>query len=86
MGVLDVLVGRRGPVERRTVTEERTFTLYRWCDRCHRTIRVTVEMQTARPASGYWRGRWDDAARRDAEARYQEEHVAHAHAQAGGAS
>lgn len=81
--MLDVLAGGPRPVERRTVTEERTFTLYRWCDRCHRTIRVTVEMQTPRPAAGYWRGRWDDAARRDAEALYQESHVARLHAPAG---
>ena len=56
-------------------TDEMTYTLSRWCDRCRKTVRVTVTMQTARPAAGYWRTRWDDAARRDAEAIYQTTHA-----------
>ena len=53
-----------------------TFTGYHWCDRCHRTVQTTIARQIARPAPGYWRDRWDEAARRDAEAVFQETHAA----------
>mgnify|MGYP000923809724 FL=1 len=53
-----------------------TYTHRHWCDRCRRTIRVTVSMQTARPAESYWGRRWDEAGRRDGEAAFQERHAA----------
>lgn len=53
-----------------------TFTGHHWCDRCRRTIRTTIPRQIERPADRYWRDRWDEAARRDAEAAFQAEHAA----------
>ena len=59
-----------------TAAGSRSYTLSRWCDRCRRTIRVTVAMQTERPTDPYWSRRWDEAGRRDGEAAFQERHAA----------
>ncbi len=57
-----------------------TYLLVRWCDRCQRPVETVVHLLTERPTDRYWRQRWDDGARREAEAKYQEQHVAGVHA------
>lgn len=56
----------------------------RYCDRCRRVVTIVVPRLTPRPTDAYWSARWDEAARRDGEAAFQERHVEACEPQIGG--